>query len=258
MEDIQIKIAHNMTNAYKGHIGQQREIFCAEFIRQKKESYNRIQSEILKQIEAKNEKVTCHKGCSDCCVLYIEANIQESEAIVCFLYQRQDILSGFLKRYDLWRHRMRQSGDPFSNCERILHEGRQEKISRSDQYILLDTLRLYHEQNITCPFLCDGVCTIYEVRPYVCANHYVTTPREWCKAVNWCNPDFPDRPMVYMTEIDEIGDLSFYYHNLSKPVVGFVPTTVYNILTNGLNYICDVTGMTGLLSKDSEQDSVTG
>jgi Fe-S-cluster containining protein len=242
-----------MANAFKGKIGRQREVFCVEFTRQKKESYHRIQNEITKQIETRDEKVTCHKGCSACCVLYIEASIQESEAIVYFLYHKPDLLSGFLGRYDFWRYQMRQLGDPFNRCEQILHEQREEELTRNDQQTLLDTLRLYHIQDISCPFLCDGICTIYEVRPYVCANHYVTTPSEGCQAVNWCNPAFPDRPMIYMTDIDEIYDLSFYFNNLSKPVIGFVPTTVYSILTEGLTYISKITGITGLLHSNSEQ-----
>jgi hypothetical protein len=241
-----------MTGAYKGRTGRQRKAFCEEFIRQKQGSFNRIQSEIFKQVEAKGEKVSCHKSCSACCVLYIEANIQECEAIVYFLYERPDVLSGFLERYDYWRYRMRQSGDPFRGCERILHEQRDDELTSSDRNTLLDTLRLYHEINMQCPFLGDGICTIYEVRPYVCANHYVTTPSEWCKAVNWCNPAFPDRPMIYMTTIDEMDDLSFYYQNLSRPEIGFVPTTVYSILTGGIGFISKITGIPDMVSNDSE------
>jgi len=236
-----------MDDAYQGKIGQQREAFCIEFIRQKKESYKRIQNEIFAQIKIKDERVTCHKGCSACCVLYIEASIQESEAITYYLYQKPDILSGFLDRYDFWRHRMRLLGNPFSRCEKILHAQREEEINGIDRQTLLDTLRLYHSQNIPCPFLCDSICSIYDVRPYVCANHYVTTPSEWCQAVNWCNPEFPDRPTIYMTDIDEINDLTFYSRNLNKPAIGFVPTTVYYILTEGLTYITKITGITGLL-----------
>jgi Fe-S-cluster containining protein len=229
--------------AYKGEIGRLREEFCIDFIKQKSKSYNRIQDEIFRQIDSRDEKVTCHKGCSACCVLYIEACIQEAEAIVYFLYRRPDLLTGFLDRYDYWRDRMRQLGNPFSRCEQILHNQREDMTTGSDRQTLLDTLRLYHSQNIPCPFLNSGICSIYEVRPYVCANHYVTTPSEWCQAVNWCNPEYPDRPMIYMTDIDEINTLSFYFSDLGKPVMGFVPTMVYSILSEGLTYISRITGL---------------
>jgi hypothetical protein len=72
----------NKDIAYKGNIGKQREEFCISYIRHKQVLLNRIQREILKQIKGSGEKVTCQKGCSFCCLLYIEANVQECEAIV--------------------------------------------------------------------------------------------------------------------------------------------------------------------------------
>jgi hypothetical protein len=83
---------------------------------------------------------------------------------------------------------------------------------------------------------------IHEVRPYVCANHLVTTPASWCRAENWCDPDAPHHPRIYMTAIDELYETVFYPQNLAKPVVGFMPTMVYRIMTEGDRYIRRLTG----------------
>jgi Fe-S-cluster containining protein len=233
--------------AYAGEIGRQREEFCVTYSYRKQESYRRIQQDIFAQIAAGNGAVTCHKGCSDCCVLYVEADIQECEAIVYFLYRNPTVMVSFGTQYDTWRKRMRRLGDPFARCEEVLHENHERRLSQSDQALLLEALLLYHEQDLPCVFLSEGACSIYEVRPYVCVNHYVTSPQDWCRTANWCNPSYPHRPQIYMTTIDEIYDRSFYGQTLARPVVGYLPTTVYRILTEGLGYIAHLTGLETML-----------
>ena len=137
---------------------------------------------------------------------------------------------------------MRSLGGAFALCEDILHRNGQERLSQVDQAMLLKALASYQQQNMPCSFLDGGECSIYEVRPYVCANHYVTTPEAWCQAENWCNPDFPNRPRIYMTELEEIDDRSFYLGNLSRPVISFFQTTVYRILTGGMPYVAEMAG----------------
>ncbi len=233
--------------AYGGWIGEQRERFCCRFSENKQEAFRAIEREIFAKIAGKGETATCGRGCSVCCVLFIEASIQECEAIVYSLYRSPEKLSQFLRRYEDWRLKMRLSGNPLKRCEEILHRQQEEDLSQGDQEILLHGLASYHRQNMSCPFLDRGVCSIYEVRPYACANHYVTTPAEWCAAENWCNPRFPHRPKIYMTDTDRLYGLSFYHGDLSRPVVSFVPTTVYRILTEGLEYVARLTGINTLL-----------
>ena len=232
---------------FSGDIGRLRKEFCLDFIRHKQESFHRIESEIAVQIAAQGETVTCHKGCPACCVMYVEANVQECETIAYYLYERPLVMSHFLKQYEWWRERMRQLGEPFSHCEKVLHLKQRKELSHYDRDVLFNVLPLYHEANIPCSFLDDGFCSIYDVRPYCCANHYVTTPEDWCRSENCCNPAFPHRPKVYMTDIDEIYDCSFYHRRLSKPVIGFLPTIVYRILTEGLDYVVELTGITSLV-----------
>ncbi len=233
--------------AYAGRIGEQRQRFCYLFSQKKQEALHAIEGEIFAKIAGNGEISTCRKGCSVCCVLFIEASIQECEGIVYSLYRSPEILSQFLRRYEDWRLQMRLRGDPFERCDEILHGQPDGDLSQSDQETLLRALASYHRQNINCPFLDRGACSIYEVRPYACSNHYVTTPAEWCAAENWCNPGFPHRPKIYMTDTERLYDLAFYHRDLGKPVVSFVPTTVYRILTEGLDYIARLTGINTLL-----------
>ena len=96
-------------------------------------------------------------------------------------------------------------------------------------------------QGIPCPFLQNKICIIYEVRPYTCAAHYVTTPAEWCNPLN------KNQPKVYKFEPhDELFNLSFYFQSLSKPALSFMPITVYEILYGGFSYLSDITGLVSL------------
>jgi hypothetical protein len=45
-----------------------------------------------------------------------------------------------------------------------------------------------------------------------------------------------------MTSLDDVRGLEFYHGPLSRPVIGFMPTTVRRILGEGLDYIAALTG----------------
>jgi Fe-S-cluster containining protein len=42
----------------------------------------------------------------------------------------------------------------------------------------------YAGLKIACPFLRDGLCTIYKQRPFVCREHFVTGPPGGCHAIS--------------------------------------------------------------------------
>jgi Fe-S-cluster containining protein len=234
----------NREAAYMGNLGRLREEFCINYIKNKQVALNRIQDEILEQIRQDNKEATCQKGCSSCCSLYIEANLQECEAIVYYLYNNSDILSVFLRQYPVWRNIMRQSGDVFRRCEQALKKKRDKEYDAYNQQELADALLFYKLQNNPCPFLNNGICTIYEVRPYTCANHFVTTPSEWC------SPMDPRHPKVYQTDIeDEIFDIGFYQKKVARPIITFMPLAVYGIMSGGFSFLADVTGFKELTKK---------
>ena len=235
----------NRDTAYKGRIGREREEFCISYIKHKKVLFERIQEEISDQIEHKSIKFTCHKGCPYCCVLYIEADIQECEAIVYYLYHNSNVLCTFLENYPSWREKTGKYGDLLVKHMQALYRWRKEKNVTGEQLEeLADTLLDYQWLNVPCPFLHDNICLIYEVRPYVCATHYVTSPAEWC------SPLHPFQPDIYRTETrGDKSDLSFYYKQLGEPVISAMPLLIYEILEGGFPYLSDVTGLKSLEEK---------
>ncbi len=134
---------------FAGRFAAERLRFCQEFIAQKKAVLARIETDIRVQIQNRNEEVTCRKGCAVCCVLYIEANIQECEAIAFYLDQRRNLLAGFLQRYAGWRERMQNAGQSFYQSEILLHRDSRYGYSANDQVHLVETLKDYHKKKPT-------------------------------------------------------------------------------------------------------------
>ncbi len=232
--------------AYWGEIGQKRARFCADFLARKPAAFERIQREIFAQITARGEQATCRAGCPACCVMYVQADIQEAEAIVYYLYQHRERLISFLQRFGEWGERMRRAGEPFGTVEAIMREQREEQATRAERDKLLQVMFRYHEAAIPCAFLVDGSCGIYPARPCACANHYVTTPSEWCRPERWKDPANP-KPRFYLTDVSEIGGLEFYHGKLARARLGFMQIMVHRILTGGLHYVAAATGLNDLV-----------
>ena len=105
--------------AYKGKVGREREQFCIENYTKKKKTLLLIK-ESIKSLESEIEQsVTCQKGCSYCCSLFIEATIQECETIVYKLYQKPEVLISFLQNYPKWREQIRSNGDLIKGRDRF-------------------------------------------------------------------------------------------------------------------------------------------
>jgi len=236
----------NRAMAYQGRIGKKREAFCTAYISRKQAIIKDIERDMLEQVNSNGETITCRKGCSSCCVVYIEAGIKECEAIVYYLYRNQSASAIFLEQYLRWIKQLADYGDLSKRCEQALRERRAKDAGYDEETerALADALLFYKMQNIHCPFLYDQICIIHEVRPFTCALHFATTPAEWCHPLN------PGRPMVYKAATpDEMFDLSFYYGKLSEPVFSFMPLTVYEIMKSGYSYLSGIQGLETLASE---------
>lgn len=231
----------NREIAYKGIIGRRRQEFCFEYIKRKKAIIKDIEQDVMSQIEDIQEAIICHKGCSACCVAYIEAELAECEAIVYHLYQNEDTLSLFLEQYLKWRAHIKEYGDLFHRCEHVLRELRDNGKNEKTRQELADALFFYKMQNIPCPFLHENICIIHEVRPFTCASHYVTTPADWCSPLN------PEQPKIYKSNLSgSMPDLAFYYGSSAGPVILFMPMAVNKILKCGFYYLSEVIYNEGL------------
>lgn len=228
--------------AYKGKIGQMRKDFCVAYIKHKQEVIKGIEKTQLEMAGAKGETITCRKGCQHCCVLHVDASIQEGEAIVYYLYQNESVLSNFLLAYAAWEEKVRNS----EAASKKLMNSWQETgdINWKDKEIMqarLDEIGRYAMANIPCPFLKNAICSIYDVRPYTCSGLFATTPAQLCEPLN------RDKARFYTAVHPDIfKDTHFYYRNLKSPIQGLMPEMVYHLLTYGLIGMPEIPGLENL------------
>jgi Fe-S-cluster containining protein len=246
----------NMEIAYKGAIGRKREKFCREFTAKQPQVYELISQRQNEMVSANSETISCKKGCAHCCVFFISASVQEAEAIVYHLYHNKELLDHFLKSYPLWRERVRKGGDLFMRSNKA--DSATAKVNSSAQAgnSILGNLTAYALQGISCPFLINSACSIYEVRPFVCAGLVVTTPCEWCDGSKPSH--IKDRKTYTAYERSLFPDVPFYYGKSCELVGSFMPILVNNILTGGMAAISRLPGLEGLeneFMKDPEVQS---
>jgi Fe-S-cluster containining protein len=228
----------NRAIAYKGKIGRMRAEFCRHYIAHKQTVFKEIEKDLSDQTAVRREKITCHKGCFYCCSQYIAGTLQESEAIVYYLYQHEVALTNFIRAYPIWREKVRVNESLFKSIRDILNKGSAEGFTEKNRQAYQEATVLYLAQNIPCPFLSNGICSIYEVRPWPCAGVVATTPGEWC------SPLTNDKPSVY---ISRLTPKEVPYFRETKALIMFpVPLGVYEILNGGFIWLSDIPDLEGL------------
>ncbi len=233
----------NREIAYKGDIGQRRRNFCVKYIEKKKGIIKEMQADQIRAAAKDGETITCPKGCAYCCLLYMQASIQECEAIVYHLYQNESALATFLENYKDWRKKLRKNGDIFKKCAQSWLDKSADGAGEEEYKKFVEETKRYQGQNTPCPFLYNNLCLIYEVRPFTCVGTAASTPPEWC------NPSNPNEPKIYWSRTSAVIDKSFYYKEIDGVVLAFMPIMVYGVLEDGYKMLSIVTGLKDLEKK---------
>ena len=236
-------IALHKAIAYLGKVGCGRAEFCRQYIARKQTVFKQMEKDLLAKTSRQQESITCRKGCSYCCSQYISGTLHESEVILYFLYQHPAILDNFTSAYKKWRERIRENADVFDKLEtnfgKLVAEGETEAARRFYQEATIG----YLMKNIACPFLADGSCAIYEVRPLCCASVVATTPGEYCSPAN------NERPRVYGSSLRP-KEVPFFRHTNDLVIVN-IPRSVYQLLNGGYGWL---KGIPGLETLEDEVD----
>ncbi len=235
--------ALNREIAYKGELGRLREEYCRRYIEKKQEIFERLKQEHQELARSRSETISCGKGCSTCCCLFVNATLQEAEAICYYLYQNEDLLARFLENYPAWRARVKEAGDPFRAKGEETAPSPGWESTRGGK---MGDLGRYWRSRIPCPFLADNACSIYPVRPTMCAGLIVTSPPEWCDPQH---PDHARKKPFQITNRALLEDRTFYGMELERPVWSFFPMMVHNILEWGLLGIPDIPGKKQLVDR---------
>jgi hypothetical protein len=244
----QIKL--NKEIAYKGEIGEKRKEFCQNYIKKKQEAFKQIEADQQRTVAINNETISCHDHCPNCCYLFMQANLQECEAAVYYLYQNEEALSVFLKNYTQWREKLKENNDIFKECASLWFDKVEAGAGPEKITAFEEAATRYQQQLLPCPFLHNASCMVYEVRPYLCAGTVATTPSEYC------NPKSEKKSVAYKTQTSALFDKSFYFGEIEGYVFAFFPMTVYDILSDGYKAVARMAGIKDLEEKAMAQPEV--
>jgi hypothetical protein len=234
--------ALNRAIAYAGALGRRRESFCREYTAIKKQALENISKGLVEDTAKLGEVISCHCGCSDCCSLYIAASLQECEAIVYWLYQHGETLDAFLSNIKVWQKNIQAASTSFNTINALYGKKLLSHASDEEKEKFRWAMEEYESQNISCPFLFDNACSIYEVRPYVCAGVVSISPAEWCRS---SHPDH--RRMKYMkTEIKHEKDMPYFIRPRGGLLFANMPQLVMDILDGGYASLAAIPGLEGI------------
>jgi Fe-S-cluster containining protein len=250
----------NKQKAYSGKLGRDRELFCLEYVKQKSKIVKEVEDSQVKESDSIGLSITCKKKCqfSTCCMEYVDATIQECEVIVYYLYHHPEALSQFLKNYPMWKEKV-SLNESISKEFDIIYQELSSKQNPTNQRILnelenrcFDLHIRYFDLHISCPFLLDNQCIIYDARPYACVGAYSTSPRDLCALRSDMLPPIKRS----MLPDDTFYIPLFYYGKLDIPNPFFMVRNVYDILVSGYTHIAEMTGLVELGKEAKRQNLI--
>lgn len=234
---------------YAGRVGRERRAWCERYITWKTALLDGVKRG-QEQAEIRlGRKITCLRGCWSCCTHYIVASLQECEAIVYWLSQHPEIRDGFIERYAAWRARLRKDEAVFQDANQALagHLSNPDDPARRGDFYQKG--KIYRNLDVQCPFLADGECSIYPVRPLTCAKHVVASPPAWCA-----------HGSTEMPEVLQGGrtpnDPPYFRMRPGTSIAAPAALLVHEILLGDLAYLSEILGCPDLATESADDPEV--
>ena len=119
--------------------------------------------------------VPCHKGCAACCQYLISLSVPEAfrlvrEIMMMPMSQREKIMN---RCFQISQWFQKQLG----TCYTAKKPSNGDNLNPQQ---LKEISEWYFREGISCPFLCNDECTIYNQRPMVCREHLVAGSTSPC------------------------------------------------------------------------------
>ena len=227
----------NRAAAYNGLIGRQREAFCVDYTAFKAAKLAEIDQALKQEVASTGVNISCSRGCAHCCTQFVVASLQECECIIYYLYKHEKELGHFIRTFGDWRDNILKIESCFRKINDLGEKINLGQATEEDRRLFGEESRVYANQNNPCPFLIEGACSIYEVRPYVCANYFSVSPPEWCQ------PSHPStRQAIHMKIGLQLGnDLPYFALPKGDRIISSMPFLVYRILEEGYAALSSVT-----------------
>jgi Fe-S-cluster containining protein len=131
---------------------------------------------VLKTVRSKGDRIPCLKGCSACCNrCLVPLSVPEAFRL------KEDIEKmPVLRRETIWKDCLDASRYILTRKppKKFIHQSARSSSNDSSHLNLISSW--YSSLKLPCPFLYQGVCSIYELRPLACSEHYITGSAEGC------------------------------------------------------------------------------
>ncbi len=130
---------------------------------------DQINEAVKQNLAGEGRQVPCQKGCSFCCDYLVSLSLPE------VYYMQQQVRAGQHGN----QHTLLRSC--FRSARKILNLERLQKYKITEHADISQISQWYRELEITCPFLLNKSCTIYDKRPLACREHLVISPPGLCQ-----------------------------------------------------------------------------
>ena len=235
---VEFILAHREA-AYLGQVGRRREAFCRQYTELKKSRLPEAEEQIRQAVCTAGKTISCSKGCGHCCSLFVIASLQECECLVYHLYHHQPELVHFVASFQSWRERTLKMEETFRQINHVQALIVAGQASDEDLKDFDAGCADYAAQGNPCPFLKDDACSVYEVRPYVCAGVVSASPPDWCR------PRHPRQADIehFKLTIHHGQDAPYFALPGGETVCANMPVMVYRLLTEGYRALSTIAGM---------------
>ncbi len=239
------RISVNRRIAYLGDVGRKRETFCKSYSEMKKALLPAMAQKLAEEAQAAGKAVSCGRGCSHCCKLFVVGSLQECEAIAYYLYTHEPAMRLFLRNFPHWNDRILKIESSFRRMNALHASITGGGASEEEQHQFDAECDTYAAAGIPCPFLDNDACSIYEVRPYVCARLAAVTPSEWCKAGH----PRQHEAMNLKAQVQFEKDMPYFETPASDCIFSSMTFFVWRILNEGYGALSAVPGLSGFKQK---------
>jgi len=204
----------------KAHICNTKRIFSGfRALESMKKLYIDMDTEIKNKIALNNVEPICTNGCYECCYEYFTVSKIEYFVIKHFLLSNKINIDHLIKESIIIVEEFKK-----------LYPEKFEVLNVSSQ---INIVKAYEDNDIRefakCPFLINGSCSVYEVRPIICRLYGTSYTYPSCeKILNKCRNPYNGQTieskvlkhmidLPIMTEYSPGIDHDFYGNNFQKP-----------------------------------------
>jgi len=164
----------------------------------------------VKEFTKNGEQISCKKGCGACCVQLVPISDTEAREI-----------SKLIKTFSKAKKSALMS--KFEAAKKQLTDANLWQRLSHPETIAEDQMRSlgheYFSQQIPCPFLEDGACSIHQVRPLSCREFLVTSPAEYCSNPNELDVVTVDIPTRISNAFAALGENDPHFTTYWIPLV---------------------------------------